>query len=86
MEGAGAPQAGDLDMMQDSSGWAHAPPLPTDAEFIDSIDPFRSRREVPVLALTEEQIRALPVPQRPAPVASAAEGPIRTYPPLEPRG
>jgi len=63
-----------------------APPLPTDAEFIDSIDPFRSRREVPVLALTEEQIRALPVPQRPAPAASAAEGPLRSYPPLEPRG
>lgn len=63
-----------------------APPLPTDAEFIDSIDPFRTRREVPVLALTEEQIRALPVPQRPAPAASAAEGPVRAYPPLEPRG
>ena len=63
-----------------------APPLPTDAEFIDSIDPFRTRREVPVLALTEEQIRALPAPQRPAPAASAAEGTVRTYPPLEPRG
>ena len=63
-----------------------APPLPTDLEFIDSIDRFRDRREVPVLALTEEQIRALPVPQRPAPAASAPEGPVRTYPPLEPRG
>ena len=63
-----------------------APPLPTDAEFIDSINPFRERREVPVLALTEEQMRALPVPQRPAPTASAPEGPVRTYPPLEPRG
>ena len=63
-----------------------APPLPTDAEFIDSIDPFRTRREVPVLALTEEQIRALPVPQRPAAAASAAEGPTRAFPPLEPRG
>ena len=63
-----------------------APALPTDAEFIDSIDPFRSRREVPILALTEEQIRALPVPQRPAPAASAVEGPLRSYPPLEPRG
>jgi len=63
-----------------------APPLPTDAEFIDSIDPFRTRREVPVLALSEEQIRALPLPQRSAPAASAADGPTRTYPPLEPRG
>ena len=63
-----------------------APPLPTDAEFIDSINPLRSRREVPVLALTQEQIKALPVPPRPAAAASAAEGPVRTYPPLEPRG
>lgn len=63
-----------------------APDLPSDSEFIDSINPFRERREVPVLALTEAQIRALPVPPRPAPAASAAEGPVRTYPPLEPRG
>lgn len=63
-----------------------APPLPSDAEFIDAIDPFRTRRDVPILALTEEQIRALPVPQRPAAAASAPEGPVRSYPPLEPRG
>jgi outer membrane protein assembly factor BamE len=63
-----------------------APDLPSDAEFIDAINPFRERRDVPVLALTEEQIRALPVPPRPAPAASAVEGPVRTYPPLEPRG
>jgi outer membrane protein assembly factor BamE len=63
-----------------------APAMPSDSEFIDSIDPYRTRREVPNLVLTDEQIRALPVPQRPAPAASAAEGPIRTYPPLESRG
>jgi len=63
-----------------------APALPSDAEFIDSIDPYRVRREVPTLALTDEQIRALPVPQRPAAAASASEGPTRSYPPLEPRG
>jgi outer membrane protein assembly factor BamE len=63
-----------------------APALPSDSDFIDSIDPFRSRREVPTLALSEEQVRALPVPQRPAPAASAADGPVRNYPPLEPRG
>lgn len=65
-----------------------APPLPTDAEFIDSIDPFRTRREVPVLALTPEQIKALPLPP-PAAAAAAASavptGPQRNYPPLEPR-
>lgn len=63
-----------------------APPLPTDAEFIDSIDPIRSRREVPVLALTPEQVKALPLPQPAAAAASAAPtGPQRDYPPLEPR-
>ncbi len=63
-----------------------APALPSDSEFIDSIDPYRVRREVPTLALSDEQIRALPVPQRQAPAASASEGPVRDYPPLEPRG
>lgn len=63
-----------------------APPLPTDSEFIDSIDPIRSRREVPVLALTPEQIKALPLPTPAAAAASAAPtGPQRDYPPLEPR-
>lgn len=62
-----------------------APGLPTDAEFIDSIDPFRSKPAVPVLALTAEQIKALPVPPPPAAGASAPEGPQRNYPPLEPR-
>jgi outer membrane protein assembly factor BamE len=65
-----------------------APPLPTDAEFIDSIDPLRSRRAVPVLALTPEQVKALPLPP-PAAAANAASavptGPQRNYPPLEPR-
>lgn len=63
-----------------------APELPTDTEFINTIDPNRRQRDVPTLALTEEQIRALPLPQRPAPAASAVEGPVRAYPPLEPRG
>jgi outer membrane protein assembly factor BamE len=63
-----------------------APALPSDSEFIDSIDPYRVRREVPTLALSEEQVKALPVPPRPAPAASASEGPVRSYPPLEPRG
>ena len=63
-----------------------APPLPTDGDFIDSIDPYRSRRAVPPLALSAEQVQALPLPPRPAPAASAPEGPVRSYPPLEPRG
>ena len=32
-----------------------APVLPTNSEFIDSIDPFRVRREVPTLALTSSR-------------------------------
>lgn len=60
--------------------------LPSESEFITSIDPYRSRREVPTLALTEEQIKALPLPPRVAPAASAPEGANRSYPPLEPRG
>ena len=63
-----------------------APGLPTDAEFIDSIDPLRSKRAVPVLALSPEQVKALPVPPPPAVAASAPQGPQRSYPPLEPRG
>jgi len=63
-----------------------APELPTDSEFIDSVDPHRSRREVPLLALSEEQVNALRVPPRPAPAASAPEGAVRSYPPLEPGG
>ncbi len=63
-----------------------APDLPTEAEFLALIQTYRPRGDVPVLALTEEQIQALPVPPRPAPAASAPEGPARSYPPLEQKG
>lgn len=63
-----------------------APDLPTEADFLDMIKPYRARGDLPALALTEEQIKALPVPPRPAPAASAPEGPARNYPPLEQRG
>ncbi len=63
-----------------------APDLPTEAEFLNLIKVYRPRNDVPVLALTEEQIKALPVPPRPAPAASAPEGPTRSYPPLEQKG
>lgn len=63
-----------------------APELPTEAEFLNLIKVYRPRGDVPVLALTEEQIKALPVPPLPAPAASAPEGPVRSYPPLEQRG
>ena len=60
--------------------------LPTEAEFLELIQTYRPRGSVPVLALTEEQIQALPVPAPQAPAASAPEGPVRSYPPLETKG
>ncbi|MCU0969291.1 MAG: outer membrane protein assembly factor BamE [Rubrivivax sp.] len=58
--------------------------LPTEVEFVASISRDRTLR-VPKLELTEDERRALPVPQRP-PAQAAAEpsGPVRDYPPLEP--
>ncbi|MBE2244020.1 MAG: outer membrane protein assembly factor BamE [Burkholderiaceae bacterium] len=70
----------------DSLTRLEAPDLPTEAEFLNLIQPYRQRGDVPKLALTEEQIKALPVPPRVETAASAPEGPTRDYPPLEPRG
>jgi outer membrane protein assembly factor BamE len=59
--------------------------LPSEREFVASIDTFKTSRNAPPLALSDEQIKALPVPP-PAPVAEPVPPvPIRTYPPLEPR-
>jgi outer membrane protein assembly factor BamE len=71
----------------DAVARVEAPDLPTNAEFIESIAPNLGSRGVPVLALSPEQIKALPVPP-PPPVAaaSAVAAPQRNYPPLEPRG
>ncbi len=58
--------------------------LPSEREFVASIDTFKTSRNAPPLVLTEEQIKSLPTPQRsqaPDPVPPA---PVRTYPPLEP--
>lgn len=60
--------------------------LPTEKDFVDSIDTRRTKSKPPVLALTVDQIRALPVPARPtatAPIGSEPLGPARSYPPLE---
>ncbi|RZU00660.1 outer membrane protein assembly factor BamE [Rivibacter subsaxonicus] len=71
--------------------------LPSEREFVASIDSNRSRGgSLPVLELTPEQIKALPRPERPAasavPAPSSASltsipanpAPTRSYPPLEP--
>ena len=58
--------------------------LPSEREFVASIDTFKTARNAPPLLLTDEQIKALPVPPRPAAPASAPDVPTRSYPPLEP--
>lgn len=60
-------------------------PLPTEEEFVASIDPVKRKIEPRVLELTEEQRKALPVPPRKDAPAEAPAGATRTYPPLEPR-
>jgi outer membrane protein assembly factor BamE len=57
--------------------------LPREAEFVASIDTSRTRRRSTPLALSDEQIQALPIPPRPAASAAEPEGPVRSYPPLE---
>jgi len=59
--------------------------LPSERDFVASIDTARVPAKPPVLALTEEQLKALPLPPKPPAPAPAASGPARTYPPLEPR-
>jgi outer membrane protein assembly factor BamE len=63
--------------------------LPSEREFVVSIDTARTRSSKPPnLSLDEEQLRALPVPKAAAVRSAAASapdaaGPLRNYPPLE---
>lgn len=60
-------------------------PLPTEEQFVASIDPVKRKIEPRVLELTEAQRQALPTPPRsPAQAPAQAGGTTRTYPPLEP--
>ncbi|HEY9028908.1 MAG TPA: outer membrane protein assembly factor BamE, partial [Burkholderiaceae bacterium] len=59
------------------------PEVPEERAFVSSINTFKAK-DIPLLALTEEQRKALPVPPKPAAAASEPEGPVRDYPPLEP--
>jgi outer membrane protein assembly factor BamE len=63
-----------------------APELPSERDFVSAIDTAKTRRSVPNLALSDEQIKALPTPAPAASAAAPAEPPPRSYPPLEPRG
>lgn len=58
--------------------------LPTEREFVAAISrPLTGSRSAPI-ALTDEQIKALPKPPAPAAEPSAPMGAVRSYPPLEP--
>ena len=57
--------------------------LPAEREFVASIDTFKTSRRSPPLALNDEQLKALPVPPKPAAVEPEPSGPTRSYPPLE---
>ncbi len=62
--------------------------LPAERDFVASIDTFKTARNAPPLALTDEQIKALPVPPKAAaatPTDAEPASPARTYPPLESR-
>jgi outer membrane protein assembly factor BamE len=60
------------------------PELPAERDFIEAIDTASTPRRMPMLALSDEQLKALPAPAKPAAPAVAASGPVRSYPPLEP--
>jgi outer membrane protein assembly factor BamE len=63
-----------------------APDLPSEKEFVASVRPPRANPGAePVLALTDEQKKALPPPVKTeSPAGVQPQGATRTYPPLEP--
>ncbi len=59
--------------------------LPGELEFVASIDTSRSARRAPKLVLTEDELRALPVPPKPPAATPEPVGATRSFPPLEQR-
>lgn len=63
-----------------------APDLPSEQEFVASIRRSRNGGAEPVLALSDEQKKALPPPVKTeSPATAQPLGAARTYPPLEPQ-
>lgn len=62
--------------------------MPTEAEFVATLDSRRKPGKVPVLEISEERLKQLPARTEPAPdpvAQSAAQpAPAASYPPLEP--
>jgi outer membrane protein assembly factor BamE len=58
--------------------------LPSEVDFVASVRPERKGGATPVLALTDEQKKALPPPVKTeTPATTQPQGPARDYPPLE---
>lgn len=58
--------------------------LPTEAEFIASLDAKSRNRKAPVLEASEATLKAFAEQNKPAPAPPEAVPPITNYPPLEP--
>ena len=58
--------------------------LPSERDFVASISRPVTGNRSPVIALTEDQIKALPKPPAPAAEPGVVMGAVRSYPPLEP--
>ena len=56
--------------------------LPSEAEFVASLDSGRKTGQVPVLEMSEESLKATEVVPKPVPVKPAVTAPV-AYPPLE---
>ena len=61
-----------------------APELPSEQEFVASINRTQPRAVAPLLELTSEQKQALPPPPKTAAMPVLPMGAVRSYPPLEP--
>ena len=59
-----------------------APDLPSEREFVASIDTVKAPKSIPSLVLSPEQIKALRIPAAPVSEGQAPQGAHRTYPPF----
>lgn len=59
--------------------------LPSENDFISSINTAKTSGKMPKMEMTEEERKALPPPVRQAAATPEPMGPVREYPPLEPR-
>lgn len=59
-------------------------PMPSESEFVATLEQKRRQGKVPVLEATEEQLKAFGPRTTPLPPAEPAPPPATSYPPLEP--